>query len=654
MELISNYKPCNKSESRFLSFMVGGNFKVVKKVLLYLLLVFMLEGCKPSTAELITFYRYQLTYDGNGNTDGTVPRYFETFKLGEAVVIEGNSGNLKKGGKEFLFWNTKPDRSGVSYLPGDTLELSNKKSRLYAQYSEVNGPVVINPPVVIPPVVLPPIIDLPVNPTLGASVDALITGQRYYIDPVSGLDSSDGSIFSPWKTLSKAQSVALGGDGVILRSGNYGLFSEQDGGRSSYLVYRNDAGAVPVFTGIDLDYSAGNGDSYLVFYGVRILPEWVAPGGDPQDPASTQTTYAKTATPVVIRAANHVQILGSNIGGQRKYLTPCGVSVADSTYVQVEGCIIHDVHRGIINTASQFLAYKGNHIHRITGSAFMSSDAASNDILIEGNHAHDSNYNYADDYCPRALNANYHGSAVAIRGDRMTIRNNIFHDGFNSAGIMTYDQDSPASDIDYSEILIENNLLYDIRNVYVLRFYLISSNIVVRNNIFASYWRSFGTQYYNTAVNIDSVALGLDGSMLTFDNNIVLGTTNFGAYWGTVNQHNNIFYSCRPGVAPYLTEAEVGGGSMVATGDPATTSYLFEQDFFNGVLRFDMDSSDPTNPVGHGQLLDFSLYPLSPAEGYGDPLTQPADGLGLLGADGFIQTSLITRSGARHNAGPYP
>lgn len=50
---------------------------------------------------------------------------------------------------------------------------------------------------------------------------------------------------------------------------------------------------------------------------------------------------------------------------------------------------------------------------------------------------------------------------------------------------MTYNADSALSDLDYSDILIENNLLFGIRNNYVLRFYLIHSNIVARNNAFA-------------------------------------------------------------------------------------------------------------------------------------------------------------------------
>ncbi len=619
-----------------------------KTLLSILSLLIMVTSCNQPLANFTTVDKFRLSYEGNQNTGGSVPPFVDAMAPGEKATVEGNPGNLVKEGTLFVSWNTKADRSGTTYVSGDSLTIVNANVTLYAQYDAV-----IVPPV-IPPVIIPPGDGIPINLSLEASVEALITGNRYYIDPVAGLDTGTGSSASPWKTLAKAQSVARGGDGVMLRSGNYGRFSELAGGRTAYIVYRNDTGAVPVFAGINLDYCQGSGNSYLAFFGIKILPLWVVPGGNPQDPASTQTTYAKTEAPVYIRTANHVKILGCDIAGQSKYLTAAGVTVVSSTQVLVSGCVIHDVHRGIINTASQFLEYIGNDIHRIAGSAFMSSDAASNDILIEGNHAHDSNYDYADDYCPRALNANYHGSAVAIRGDRMTIRNNIFHDGFNSAGIMTYDQDNAASDVNYSDILIENNLLYDIRNVYVLRFYLISSNIVVRNNIFVGHRRATGTQYYDTAVNIDSVSAGADGSMLTFDNNIVVGITNFGAYWSSVKQHNNIFYSCRPGTGAFLSAADVGGNSIVATSVSTVTSYLFEQGFFNGVLRFDFDTSVSTNAVGHGQTLDFSLAPGSLALSFGDAARQSADGLGTLDTNGFIKNSSLLRSVAQHNAGAYP
>jgi hypothetical protein len=491
------------------------------------------------------------------------------------------------------------------------------------------------------------------NFSLESEIEALILGRRYYVDPVIGNDSNEGSSSLPWRTLDKALATVSGGDGVLLRSGNYGLLREESNVRASFAVFRNAAGAEPVFSGIDLDYPAGGSTAFLAFFGIRIIPDWVDPLVGAAVSPEGDLIYTKTSLPVQFTGARGVRLYCCDIKGQNKYLTDMGVSVTDSQAVTVAGCAIREVGRGTTCNGSTNIQFRGNHIYGITGSAFRGTDASSTDILIEGNHAHDSNYDYGDLYCPRAPNSNYHGSAVAVRGDRYVIRNNIFHDGFNSAGIMTYDADSPTSDIDFSDILIENNLLYDIRNDFVLRFYLIDSNVVVRNNIFAGHWRGSGAQYYDTAVVINSLSSRGDAGALVFDNNIVVGITNFGTYWPSVPQHSNIFYSCRPVNGDFFTAAEIGGNSLVAC-SASPTSLIFEQGFFNGSLRFDFEASDPANYVGHGETLDFTLAPGSPALGFADPLRQGEDGLGTLDEKGFIVPSAVRRTNLNHNAGAYP
>ncbi len=484
------------------------------------------------------------------------------------------------------------------------------------------------------------------------SAERCITGSRYYLDPVSGDDKGDGSTAKPWKTLARARSGARSGDGVYLRSGNYGFFLERESTRSGYVIFLNEKGAVPVFSGILLEYKAKNTPSFLVFSGIRIIPEPVAqkPGTDPQDPNATLSTYAKTLDPVTIRNASKVMLVDCELSGVSKYLTEVGVLIEHSTNIRIETSDLHDIRRGFSYDDSRFLEFMGNHIHHIAASAFRGTDGKSTDILIEGNHAHDSNYEYSEDYCPRALNANNHGSAVAILGDRITIRNNIFHDGFNSAGIMTYDKDNSSSDVDYTDILIENNIVYDLRNNYVLRLYLIKS-VVVRNNLFIGHRKSSGAQYYDTSILLHSLAAGATGSALTFSNNVVIGITNFGQWWPEVKQSNNMFYSCRAGTGPFMTESQVGGKSLVAS--VSKTSDFFERGFFENPLRFDWDTSVKSNSRGHGVTLNFALAANSPAIGFGDPSVQPEDGIGPINDKGFIERSPVKRTLLRHNAGPW-
>jgi hypothetical protein len=65
-------------------------------------------------------------------------------------------------------------------------------------------------------------------------------GNTYYLDAVNGNDNNNGTT-NPWQTLAKAQSVVTSGDNVILRSGNYGAFTENNaGGRTTWVTYRAD------------------------------------------------------------------------------------------------------------------------------------------------------------------------------------------------------------------------------------------------------------------------------------------------------------------------------------------------------------------------------------------------------------------------------
>ena len=46
----------------------------------------------------------------------------------------------------------------------------------------------------------------------------------YYLDANNGNDSNLGTSSQPWKTLSKAQSIVISGDTVIVRDGSYGEY----------------------------------------------------------------------------------------------------------------------------------------------------------------------------------------------------------------------------------------------------------------------------------------------------------------------------------------------------------------------------------------------------------------------------------------------
>jgi hypothetical protein len=67
------------------------------------------------TLAVTTEVGYKFTYDGNGNTSGTVPTDANYYAIDDTVTCATNSGTLAKTGKTFDGWNTAADGSGTSY-----------------------------------------------------------------------------------------------------------------------------------------------------------------------------------------------------------------------------------------------------------------------------------------------------------------------------------------------------------------------------------------------------------------------------------------------------------------------------------------------------------------------------------------------------------
>jgi len=494
----------------------------------------------------------------------------------------------------------------------------------------------------------------PTTPTSSRSeILSQITGNTYYLDQINGDDNDIGTQASPWKTLSKAQSSMISGDCVILASGDYGAYEEANvSGRTDYILYIADENATVHFDTISITNSSLM-DTYLIFHGINIQPDWVDPASsdavgsnDPQYPDSNLATYAKTINPISLYYSKYVTIINCTISGQNKHLTLSGISMSNNQQIKIEYNNITKTQRGIAMSSNSNVDILYNHIHEITSTAIGQTDANNFYNLIEGNYGHDSNYTVTEDYAPRAAGSEYHGSAVSIRNGYTTIRNNVFHDGFSSSGIMAYGADSTGTP-HHDNITIENNLLYDIHNVYVLRIYLMGDNFTVRNNTFIGQRRSLndGRYRYNTALAIHS--LDTDGTPhLNAYNNIFVGIFNVGNFASNVTKINNISWSFA-----HSTIFFCEGSPEVGATDSVLSCGYFENpeqevtDLFNEPITLE--------PF-HSQFLDFTLNLNSFAINYGDPTVQASDSLGLIdSSQNFIEKNGATRSTVVHSAGAY-
>ncbi len=80
---------------------------------------------------------YTVTYNGNGNTGGSVPIFSTNYEQGQIVTVLGNTGNLEKTGYTFSGWNTQANGSGTIYTQSQTFTMGAANVTLYAQWTTI-------------------------------------------------------------------------------------------------------------------------------------------------------------------------------------------------------------------------------------------------------------------------------------------------------------------------------------------------------------------------------------------------------------------------------------------------------------------------------------------------------------------------------------
>jgi hypothetical protein len=298
----------------------------------------------------------------------------------------------------------------------------------------------------------------------------------------------------------------------------------------------------------------------------------------------------------------------------------------------MEQCHCHTTGEGIVYLLSDHLEFQYNYVHEICASGFKDGYVGNSYITIEGNHVHDCQFSTEDQY---GEGAEFHGSIIAMNNGTTTIRNNILHDGGGTNAINFYGDGSPT----YSDVLIENNIIYNPSNTTGVDVYLVAENVVIRNNLFIGKKKDElgGSDMYNNALLITGFAGGYNGSGLSFYNNIFVGNVGFYDTDDTyVVRDYNILYTG----ATFDT-----ANAIVALTDE--DSNYFENGFFNGSLDLEYGATED-------QVLDFTYAVGCDAIGFGDPDHQPDDSLGSLDESGeFIIPNGNARNASNHDAGPY-
>lgn len=77
---------------------------------------------------------YNVSYNANSASSGTVPAATTKYKQGDDISVLGNTGSLIREGYLFSGWNTKADGSGTHFDAGGTISGINKDTVLYADW----------------------------------------------------------------------------------------------------------------------------------------------------------------------------------------------------------------------------------------------------------------------------------------------------------------------------------------------------------------------------------------------------------------------------------------------------------------------------------------------------------------------------------------
>lgn len=102
--------------------------------LLVLVFVLFLIGCDTDNP----FLTYHTVYfDGNGQTEGVLPLFSITGLVNSTVTVPGNTGNLVKGSRAFIGWNTKADGTGYAFEPGDVFAMPADNLILYVAWERI-------------------------------------------------------------------------------------------------------------------------------------------------------------------------------------------------------------------------------------------------------------------------------------------------------------------------------------------------------------------------------------------------------------------------------------------------------------------------------------------------------------------------------------
>jgi uncharacterized repeat protein (TIGR02543 family) len=103
----------------------------------YCIAVNMYDSVKGPLIRVQMRRAFTITYNGNGNTSGTVPFDATSYSSGDIGTVKGNVSNLGKVGYSFAGWSNQMDGEGTTYSAGAEIPIGLSDITLYAKWVKV-------------------------------------------------------------------------------------------------------------------------------------------------------------------------------------------------------------------------------------------------------------------------------------------------------------------------------------------------------------------------------------------------------------------------------------------------------------------------------------------------------------------------------------
>jgi uncharacterized repeat protein (TIGR02543 family) len=192
--------------------------------------------------------RYSITYNGNGNSGGTVPVNTTTYLTGDSIIVSGNTGALVKGDSTFVGWS-RVVGTGKIYKDGDSLIVSTSNILLYTRWDTITRYTITYNG------------NSNTSGSVPVDISSYISGESTTVMAVGTLARS-GYSFAGWNTAANGSGTSYSAGASITITANVTLFAKWTVNPYSVSYNGNDntGGSAPVD---NLHYASGQSATVL-------------------------------------------------------------------------------------------------------------------------------------------------------------------------------------------------------------------------------------------------------------------------------------------------------------------------------------------------------------------------------------------------------